>query len=679
MFPSSYLGGDGIYSGTTDDNLNQNRLRVYSPNANQYHNLFYAFRNAIECSNTFQIIGRDNYIINKTIPVVGGGPGGPPPIPSTYGWYGYNIQTSKYDTISIVNDTITNLNTGIAIWENGDPTTTMYPISHFAGYGWIYGNLIQASPYGYSSGMSQSVSTGIAIQCATTKHNAYTDMNKMTVNMNYLHDVYNGIYLNNMWQQSNVEYNNISVRPNTASPHWLQFGINSTLSENSLVYENNITSTPAPGAGSDSLRAFYTASCQSNLNQIGCNSETGLGRGYEFFMNNMGVSWFNNNMNKNLKGFVLNAASIGPQYPSGTYPMGDQWQGTWGSGDTQTYVYHGANAINSKFYLTGSSSITNPTLNSGAPGFASSDYLLGTSIFYVPGTTIECHPLVHRMDSVYDQIAQQQILFESNLIPNNWIGQYALWNSILSDTTLVDSSAALAVFASLAQSSRYAYITTMENLLINGNYDSVTTMLGYNIDSMANTSWDSVTQVRLADSTGADNIVQNYQNFFGLFMKYATASLSSSDSLAILALAQLCPERNGTVVFQARSLYSQIYNDLSMFNDDSCLDVDSGYVAARHSDNGNNNKINATTGNQNYSIHPNPNDGNFVLLQYIPDNEPVKIRIYDEIGRSIYNQDLQFSNSKGQLNLVNYVPGIYLLEITDGKNRIFRFKFVINK
>ena len=216
----------------------------------------------------------------------------------------------------------------------------------------------------------------------------------------------------------------------------------------------------------------------------------------------------------------------------------------------------------------------------------------------------------------------------------------------------------------------------MEALLNNGNYDSVTTMLGYNIDSMANTGFDSLTQVAMADSIGADNIVQNYQSFFGLYMKYATASLSSDDSLSIFALAQLCPELNGTVVFQARALYSQIYNDLSIFNDDSCLDMDSTYIAGRHSNNG---KTSIVTNEQRYSIHPNPNDGNFTIQQYLSDIEPVKVKIYDAIGKTFYSDELLFVNAKSRINMPNIVPGMYLLEITDTKNRIFRFKIVINK
>ena len=216
----------------------------------------------------------------------------------------------------------------------------------------------------------------------------------------------------------------------------------------------------------------------------------------------------------------------------------------------------------------------------------------------------------------------------------------------------------------------------MEALLNNGNYDSVTTMLGYNIDSMANTGFDSLTQVAMADSIGADNIVQNYQSFFGLYMKYATASLSSDDSLSIFALAQLCPELNGTVVFQARALYSQMFNNLSMFNDDSCLDIDSNYIAGRHSNpihGGEQSKIDI----QQYKLLPNPNDGNLTLYQLLEDNQPVKVEIWNALGICVYKNDLNFIGGADRLHLSNASPGLYLVRLTDNKGREFVLKFVL--
>ena len=191
---------------------------------------------------------------------------------------------------------------------------------------------------------------------------------------------------------------------------------------------------------------------------------------------------------------------------------------------------------------------------------------------------------------------------------------------------------------------------------------------------MANTSWDTVTQVQMADSTAADNIVQNYQSFFRLYMMYLTGSLGGSDSLAVLALAQLCPERNGTVVFQARALYSEIYNDLTIFNDDSCLDVDTNYIAERHSTSP---SIQKATIVQSYSIYPNPNDGSFIIQQYLPESTPVKIEINDVFGRTILEDNIQFVQAKSKISISTIIPGVYILKIIDDSGKEFTFKFVV--
>jgi hypothetical protein len=147
------------------------------------------------------------------------------------------------------------------------------------------------------------------------------------------------------------------------------------------------------------------------------------------------------------------------------------------------------------------------------------------------------------------------------------------------------------------------------------------------------------------------------------------------DSLAIMALSQLCPQRNGNVVFQARSLYSLIFNDMEIPNDDSCIDADTSYIAERH--NHASQGLGALGEKQSYKVYPNPNDGNFVMQQGIQDNEPVRVKIYDALGRNVHKDEVQFENLKSKLNLNNLSPGMYVLEIADSKNRIFRYKFVV--
>jgi hypothetical protein len=68
-----------------------------------------------------------------------------------------------------------------------------------------------------------------------------------------------------------------------------------------------------------------------------------------------------------------------------------------------------------------------------------------------------------------------------------------------------------------------------------------------------------------------------------------------------------------------------------------------------------------------------------MLRQDITDATPVSITVKDVLGRSVFTQDVQFTNSTAQLQLGNLPAGVYLLQITDSNRKISNFKFVIQK
>ena len=80
---------------------------------------------------------------------------------------------------------------------------------------------------------------------------------------------------------------------------------------------------------------------------------------------------------------------------------------------------------------------------------------------------------------------------------------------------------------------------------------------------------------------------------------------------------------------------------------------------------------------QQYALYPNPNDGNFTVVQGVIDNNPVTAEIRDVVGQSIYKGSLQFSNGVSKLNIASRAQGIYLLELRDSQGRTFIFKFVV--
>ena len=122
-----------------------------------------------------------------------------------------------------------------------------------------------------------------------------------------------------------------------------------------------------------------------------------------------------------------------------------------------------------------------------------------------------------------------------------------------------------------------------------------------------------------------------------------------------------------------------IFDDLRTWNDDSCMAIDSTFVGARKANPSATITKTLDYGGQRYTLFPNPNDGKIVLQQYVADGEPVKTEIYDIVGRVLFSENLIFDQKLSHLQISNAPPGMYLLQITDSKNRMFKFKFVIQK
>jgi len=664
-WPSALLGGEGVYANETNVNTYHDRLRVYSPNGNPYHNLFYEFYTGVECDNYFQVLGLNSYMINE----------GPGTLTAPSGMYGWLVKTGQYDTVIVNNDTISNVANGIAFWSMNDPVAGPGTYTQYEGALFINGNVIQASPLGYTLDMTQNVSLAISVQntLVSTVITPWSGPGINEINQNVLNDVERGIYVNNITRGTLITtLNSITLRPTAA--HTLYYGVNHTLCHGSAINSNYIM-TSGGTAGSDSMRAIYMASTMGS--NISCNVESNTGRGFEFFLQNHGTAWHDNNMTSNGKGYVLNGATVGTQHYDGR-PMNNQWLGsTWSSSNPQTYVYHGANAIQDTIFVS-----TAPLYNGGSPSFDLYSIIHGSIQIEAPDLDYDPCPTTDDPNNNHairaaERIARKQIIYADNTIANNWTAQYEVWKSIVAYPSLVDSSLVIAEFDSMAVRSRYKYLTDLDSTIASGDFTDATVMLGYNIDSMANSEIDSTQDVQMADGTAADYIVENYQAFYSLYMLYIDSALTSSDSLQVMALAQLCPEVNGNVVYQARALYSEIYNDLSgSFNDDSCLDVDSSYIAERHSNPAP--AVQTHDGSvQQYTLIPNPTNGNITLHQAIQDVQPVRAEIWNAEGVNIFKDNLTFTGGTDQLYIANPVPGLYLLRLTDDKGREFILKFVI--
>jgi len=268
--------------------------------------------------------------------------------------------------------------------------------------------------------------------------------------------------------------------------------------------------------------------------------------------------------------------------------------------------------------------------------------------------------------------AQTQLGYTSSSANNmNWIAQMATYRAIAADTTM-DTNAVLASFQTMANTSRYQYICNVEQGIANADYTDAATLLSYPLSYMASAAVDTTTGAVIADSAG-DNVVSNYKLYYGCLVKYMTDTLNSVDSANIVLLANMCPYVDGAVVYDARAMYSLIYNDLRMWNDAGCGNgssmLDRG--ASPQPSPGERGQL------QQYSLSPNPSNGNVTLKQLVPDANPVKAQIWNDAGTNTYDGELHFTGGITQLSVINKIPGLYLLQLTDSKGRSFTLKFVI--
>ena len=190
--------------------------------------------------------------------------------------------------------------------------------------------------------------------------------------------------------------------------------------------------------------------------------------------------------------------------------------------------------------------------------------------------------------------------------------------------------------------------------------------MGYPKDSLLNNATDTVHGVFMGDVREADEVVGNYLDFYDVYYKYMVDTLNSEDSVKISTVANMCPGVDGMCVYGARALYSAIFGTC-IIADDEC-----SVGEARHA-----NAHDEIKGDQAYSIHPNPNNGNLNIVQRKSNNLAVTIQIWDVMGKQYYNAQTNFVGNMAAIHLNSTAPGLYILKIMDTNGGIFDYKFIV--
>lgn len=85
----------------------------------------------------------------------------------------------------------------------------------------------------------------------------------------------------------------------------------------------------------------------------------------------------------------------------------------------------------------------------------------------------------------------------------------------------------------------------------------------------------------------------------------------------------------------------------------------------------------AVTSSTGFGIYPNPVKTNLTVSYLSDEEQTVNIEIYDVMGRKILGKkDQYFKNSRTDIDVADFVPGIYFITLTNGTGVNERFKFV---
>jgi hypothetical protein len=231
----------------------------------------------------------------------------------------------------------------------------------------------------------------------------------------------------------------------------------------------------------------------------------------------------------------------------------------------------------------------------------------------------------------------------------------------------------------MASTSRYAYMSNIENYISNGDLTDAQALV--NTCPPAMPMYDPATGVTIADSSGATHVVNNYRKFYKILIDYLGGTISNAEKDTLTAMSGLCPILNGTVVYQARALYAMVFNTANMFTDAICDVGDEGRPGKGNQTATQQNTpspINGLLQKQNYVLSPNPNNGNMTLIQMQSDLNLVKVEVLNMLGQAVYSAELLFNAGKAQLNMQGNAPGLYVVQLTDSEGNTFICKFVIS-
>ncbi len=553
-----------------------------------------------------------------------------------FGNRGFNIKTRRYYNITIQNNTLYNIKNAMLVSLDAG----ILGFARSVGYVDVSNNLINRSPVVPVA--AEYVNIGLAIsdlfpsQAVSFFPGAAVYVNASNNNFK---NVLNGIDI------KNIAFCGVSIVTNTiglvnepnniflAQP--AQNGINAEqLQKPTLtIHQNSVTGVPSPLNG---MKAISTS--LNNFLSVRCNTTGSTYYGLNFNGSQPVTVVEDNIMQNQTYGLSLtNTAMIGPQ-GSAVYPTNNQWLGSW-TGNFKTMNYDVlSSAQNSKIYATWYNSTLDPNGFGTFIGFANPNDIyfhnpppnnafntIQSSATVAPSCRLggggpnNGNPNANLNNSLQVQLMENIL---TNAVPSGslaattrFIQKNAIYKAIKANPTYTAASAILANFSATAQAGCMQVFCNIEDTLNAGSITSASVMV--------------------QNFTPANFVETNFKNFYKIYLSTKDNSYSNNDSVNLENLTSLCPHSDGSVVYQARALYHNIYNTFRTYND-LCGNnvINNRYAPPRFAKD-------EIAVDQVYKdikslLFPNPNNGEFSI--YLSDSfekMPIEVWIYDMAGQEI--------------------------------------------
>ncbi len=662
VYQGSPWGGIGVFARNLypDPQILKTELRI-ATGAREPRNEFYDNVSGTESYNMYKALVSQAYVAtnNTTLNTIG------------FGQTGIAMRSNDFQQLDAEYNTVHDCVNGIYL--STDPNNAGVKGNMFVEHNYISG----------TTGANYSLSnTGILVDELTPGSVGLGSPYTVNISENTVRDVFNGIVLYNIQNRGVNILNNIVKLQNDAA-NQVQYGIFHANSSFTVTNYNDVSSSVSTN---DNARGMFFSGNFSKPS-VGCNNVYTIGRGFEFVTYQPNTFWSRNTMDDNLKGLVHGGA-IGQQ--GNVYlSNGNRWLtniGFWSlsSNRLQTYAVSSAASSSPLYVLNGASFQEDPTVNDGLPNYYAYSHTgfptppTPASIFYSSGSrygttcTTEYKPIYYYRMAL-QQVAQDSVNYGCHQQREAWMAQLAMYKELRSDTTLTDSSTILKSFVSTAAGSRFEWLYKIEQSVANAQ-DSVTdTLLAY-LPTLAGTTSGSC-KVKVLDCHGGDSIMAHYLEYYHLYKSYRDSTFNGTDTAMLDWLCNLCPRISGLVIYHARSLMEKLTNKVHIY-DDSCpeeCDDNSGGGGQG----GNSGRIAQTRIiPQQYSLVPNPNDGNFTLTQLQNDENPASIKVYNILGALVHTSYIIFESNAANLHLSNLAPGMYYITVRDVSGATYKLSFV---